>query len=149
MGDFRKPSFGGKRGGFNKNNDKERTMYQAVCGTCAKDCEVPFEPTSGKPVLCSDCFKSSAPRKESRGGFNKFGSDRGGRKDFAPRRQSNEMSESAAFHIDKLKKQLDNLEEKIDMIMTTLHIPKTMSQATSQSIKELVSKATEETSEEE
>jgi CxxC-x17-CxxC domain-containing protein len=32
-------------------------MYDAVCAECGKDCKVPFEPRSGRPVYCSDCFK--------------------------------------------------------------------------------------------
>jgi len=32
-------------------------MYPAVCDECGQDCEVPFKPTSGKPILCNNCFK--------------------------------------------------------------------------------------------
>ncbi|HUV46973.1 MAG TPA: CxxC-x17-CxxC domain-containing protein [Candidatus Bathyarchaeia archaeon] len=39
---------------------REREMHKAVCSSCGKDCEVPFEPTSGKPVYCNDCFKKSS-----------------------------------------------------------------------------------------
>ena len=31
-------------------------MYQAVCDKCKKECEVPFRPTSGKPIYCDGCF---------------------------------------------------------------------------------------------
>ncbi len=34
-----------------------RQMFDAVCADCGKDTEVPFEPTSGRPVYCSDCFR--------------------------------------------------------------------------------------------
>lgn len=34
-------------------------MHQAVCDKCRKECEVPFRPTSGKPVYCSNCFESN------------------------------------------------------------------------------------------
>ncbi|MCB9359064.1 hypothetical protein H6503_03985 [Candidatus Woesearchaeota archaeon] len=33
-------------------------MVKAVCDSCGKECELPFKPTAGKPVYCSDCFKS-------------------------------------------------------------------------------------------
>lgn len=54
-------SFGGPRGrssgGFRKNfNRGPREMHKAVCAECKVDCEVPFKPTEGKPVLCRDCF---------------------------------------------------------------------------------------------
>jgi len=31
-------------------------MYEVVCDKCGKKCEVPFKPTSDKPVYCSQCF---------------------------------------------------------------------------------------------
>ena len=33
-----------------------RQMFPAVCAECGKDTEVPFEPTNGRPVYCSDCY---------------------------------------------------------------------------------------------
>lgn len=34
-----------------------REMFPAVCDECGKDTQVPFQPTSGKPVYCSECFE--------------------------------------------------------------------------------------------
>ncbi len=34
-----------------------REMHKAVCDECKQECEVPFKPTQGKPVLCRDCYK--------------------------------------------------------------------------------------------
>lgn len=40
-----------------KNNGKpQREMYDAVCASCGKACKVPFKPTEGRPVYCSECF---------------------------------------------------------------------------------------------
>ena len=33
-------------------------MHKAICDNCGKECEVPFRPTSGKPVFCSNCFEN-------------------------------------------------------------------------------------------
>lgn len=41
-----------KRGG-----SAPREMYDAVCAECGKPCKVPFKPTEGRPVYCSDCFE--------------------------------------------------------------------------------------------
>jgi len=46
----------------------QREMFPAVCSRCGKDTQVPFQPTSGKPVYCSDCFQS-----ERRGGPSSSG----------------------------------------------------------------------------
>jgi CxxC-x17-CxxC domain-containing protein len=37
----------------------DRQMWKAVCSKCGKDCEVPFEPTEGKPVMCMNCYNPS------------------------------------------------------------------------------------------
>lgn len=41
-----------QRSGF---GDKRR--YEAICDKCGNKCEVPFRPTSGKPVYCNQCFE--------------------------------------------------------------------------------------------
>ena len=33
-----------------------REMFPATCSSCGQETEVPFRPTSGKPVYCSACF---------------------------------------------------------------------------------------------
>ena len=33
-----------------------REMFPVVCGQCGKNTEVPFKPTSDKPVYCRDCY---------------------------------------------------------------------------------------------
>jgi CxxC-x17-CxxC domain-containing protein len=40
-------------------------MFPAICSTCGKATQVPFEPRLDKPVYCSDCF---TPRERSYGG---------------------------------------------------------------------------------
>ena len=46
---------GGGGGGYER---APREMFAATCSSCGKDAQVPFRPTSGKPVYCSDCFRS-------------------------------------------------------------------------------------------
>lgn len=46
------------RGGYsNDYRRQERQMYPAVCASCGKDTEVPFQPSGEKPVYCRDCFR--------------------------------------------------------------------------------------------
>jgi CxxC-x17-CxxC domain-containing protein len=33
-----------------------REMFKAVCSSCGREALVPFQPTSGKPVYCNECF---------------------------------------------------------------------------------------------
>ncbi len=46
----------GGGGGF--QSDQPRTMYPAVCASCGRETEVPFQPRQGRPVYCNDCFRS-------------------------------------------------------------------------------------------
>lgn len=62
---------GFSRGGFGgRGGSSDREMYPAVCDRCGKSCQVPFRPTSGKPVFCSDCFESNrnSESRDSSGG---------------------------------------------------------------------------------
>ncbi|HLH73432.1 MAG TPA: zinc-ribbon domain containing protein [Chloroflexota bacterium] len=47
----------------------QRQMYPAVCSRCGKETEVPFQPTNGKPVYCSDCFQLERGGGASHGGY--------------------------------------------------------------------------------
>lgn len=63
MGNFNRDNRSGRgrdfrRGDFGNRSFDRPTMHQATCDKCGKSCEVPFRPTSGKPVYCSNCFES-------------------------------------------------------------------------------------------
>lgn len=58
-------SRGGDRGGF-RGGRSDREMFSTVCSNCGKECQVPFRPTNGKPVYCSDCFEKMGNRSDSR-----------------------------------------------------------------------------------
>lgn len=82
---FSKPSFGGDynkkpwdKGGKSFNND-DREMFQATCSGCGKSCQVPFRPSSGKPVFCDDCFAKQRNDGPSRGDVRPSYNDRGSR----------------------------------------------------------------------
>ena len=46
--------FGDRAGGGYSRGPRE--MFTATCSSCGKEASIPFNPTSGKPVYCSDCF---------------------------------------------------------------------------------------------
>jgi CxxC-x17-CxxC domain-containing protein len=48
----------GGGGGYGNRSSAPREMFDATCSNCGKDAKVPFRPTNGKPVYCSDCFRS-------------------------------------------------------------------------------------------
>jgi len=58
------------RGDFGRREGRGRIeMHEVVCDKCGKNCEVPFLPSSDKPVYCSDCFRQE-------GGNGRFNSRR-------------------------------------------------------------------------
>ena len=96
-------SFGGGRS-FGNDRGGDRQMFKATCDNCGKECEVPFRPTSGKPVYCSDCF-------EKMGGRNGDRDERSERVRPEFRAASNNFDQS---------KQIDALNLKLDKIISLL-----------------------------
>lgn len=48
----------GSGGGGGYRDRGPREMFSATCSNCGREAQVPFRPTSGKPVYCSDCFRT-------------------------------------------------------------------------------------------
>ena len=84
----RRDSGRGRRSG----GDLEFT--KVICSDCGVECEVPFKPTSSKPVYCNDCFE-----KKNKRGFD---------------RPSNRNQPS--------NRDLDIINEKLNKIMAALKI---------------------------
>lgn len=71
-------------------------MHEAVCSECGKDCEVPFKPSSEKPVYCNDCF-DKVPKPE-----------RKGKTDGKPSADFNAKFEMLNIKLDRILKALDS-----------------------------------------
>jgi len=54
-----------RRDGYSRDR-RDVKMTKVICSSCGKECEVPFKPTSSKPVYCDECFA-----KINKGNFNK------------------------------------------------------------------------------
>lgn len=70
----------------------DKKMFKAVCSKCHRDCEVPFRPTTDKPIFCNDCFG----RGEKKG------------------------SDNNRIDVDKYKKDFEVLNDKLDNILDIL-----------------------------
>lgn len=44
-------------GGFRQDRGSQE-RHPAKCAECGKDCTVPFKPTEGRPVYCTDCYRN-------------------------------------------------------------------------------------------
>ncbi len=86
------------RRSFSDSRDRDdrgnREMFSAICDDCGKECKVPFNPSSDKPIYCSECFekRGNSHDTESKGGCN----------------------------YDKQSEQLNSIIEKLDQIITAL-----------------------------
>ena len=89
-------------------SDASREMFKTVCSNCGKDCEVPFKPTSGKPVYCSDCFEKMGGR------------DSNERRPERPERNRSDFSNRPQAPIVDNSKQLEELNKKLDKIIELL-----------------------------
>lgn len=47
---------------YGAGGGRTREMFDVICGSCGQRTQVPFQPTSGRPVYCSDCF-AQQPRR--------------------------------------------------------------------------------------
>lgn len=111
--------FGGGRGGFRGGRDRDsgfsdrpREMHDATCDKCKKQCQVPFRPSGGKPIYCSDCFRSNE------GDFRNNDS----RPSFAPRGQDRTPSAVAGGISQEQFKQLNTKLDKILSVLEQLEI---------------------------
>jgi CxxC-x17-CxxC domain-containing protein len=48
---------GNSYGNGEYRSSSPRQMFPAVCADCGKATTVPFEPSQGRPVYCSDCYR--------------------------------------------------------------------------------------------
>ena len=81
---------GSARPGFNKE------MHEVTCDKCGNKCEVPFRPTAGKPVYCSDCFRKNEHTDSRR------------------------SESSAAPAVDTIKIEMNIINSKLDRILSLL-----------------------------
>ncbi len=113
-----RPSFNKKPwGGNDRGGDKRAEMHKATCSECGKMCEVPFRPSSDKPVFCNDCFSSKREGvdRKPRADFN----DRAPRREFDRPAPRPDMVRVAPAN-DEVKNQLRDLNSKMDRLVTLM-----------------------------
>ena len=53
---------------YDENDDdfekSEQEMHKAICASCNKECEVPFEPKEDRPVYCKECYSKQKESEE-------------------------------------------------------------------------------------
>ena len=130
MGDFNRYSKfdkrdSGRSGGRDSGRRSfEKQMHEVTCDKCGKRCEVPFKPTEGKPVYCSDCFEKTGnsskygdrdSKRFDRGSYNRSGG-----------RDSERFSkrDSGSSKPEQFTKEFEQLNRKLDTILKALEAAK-------------------------
>jgi CxxC-x17-CxxC domain-containing protein len=128
---------GGFGGGFGGDSGGRREMFSATCSDCGKECQVPFKPTNGKPVYCSDCFeKINGGRDTSRRPERSDNRPQGGGYD-----QSKIQLEAISVKLDKI---LALLEPKtIETVMPDIVVEETKPEKVKKVVKKVASKKKE------
>jgi len=98
-----------------RSNFRDKQTYSAVCDKCHKSCEVPFKPSSNKPVYCNDCFGKGGERGKRSGG------------------------DRVTSDADHNHKQFEMLNNKLDTILAMLEA-KTSIEKTAKVVKEVAEK---------
>jgi CxxC-x17-CxxC domain-containing protein len=57
-GGYSAGGYGGGSSYGSRSSSGPREMFTATCSSCGREARVPFRPTNGKPVYCSDCFRA-------------------------------------------------------------------------------------------
>lgn len=110
-GGNRGSSFGGNRGGFDRNRN-DRQMFDAVCDKCGQNCQVPFQPTGEKPVYCSNCFEKTSGRE-------------GGNRDFGGNNRRFESRNTKDYsQYNNTRAELEIINQKIDKVLSILNFQK-------------------------
>ncbi len=114
--------FGGRpdfnREGGGRNDDARPQMFNSICATCNKRCEVPFRPNGEKPVYCKDCF-NSARGEDIHGKSVREGESRGyPKQNFSPSFSTKGVMHTPDKRIDDLKKQVEAMNAKLDTLIT-------------------------------
>lgn len=83
--------------------DRQRPdMYDVVCDNCGNDCQVPFKPRGDKDIFCSDCFEDQGNQR--------------------PRGNKGYSQVKGGVNEERLQKQLDDIQSKLDIIMEALEL---------------------------
>ena len=100
-------------------------MYQATCGDCGAECEIPFEPKFNKPIYCSRCFAKNKPQKSNKPKVSEKRSEYSRRdknpkhfnNDRTSKRPSKSPKEHNAFYPKESEKFYASLKEKLFEIL--------------------------------
>ena len=119
--------FGGGHGRDTRTPEADTEMFSATCSDCGKSCNVPFRPSSEKPVYCSECFGMKKSANEPRG------SKHAEKRSHTPTHISNHSQSNAnAVNntrgvsndvITNLKRQITGLEVKLNKILDLINPP--------------------------
>ena len=109
MGNFNRGYRSDSGRSFGNRDRKALQMYDAVCSSCGRECQLPFRPTGERPVYCKDCFA-----KNGAGDSNKSYGKPIENRQLSP---SKEQLESINYKLDKIIKLLTSNVDKLPEVV--------------------------------
>lgn len=120
--------FGGGRGRDSRSggNRPPVELFKTECAECEKSCEVPFRPTTDKPVFCRDCFakQNAGNDRPDRGRDHGKGASAswGGQPQTRFSRPTTQHNELAA-----VQRQMEAITARLDRIIELISSPASLS----------------------
>lgn len=124
----------GRKSTFRGKDDRQ--MHKVKCADCGTTCEVPFKPTGNKPVYCRDCFGKGGrnPKNDGKGrpGMHRATCSACGESCEVPFKPTKDKQiycskcfgkggSSSPREPEQSNKQLDDINRKLDKILSVLH----------------------------
>lgn len=96
---------------YRGSDRRSNRMYDAVCDNCGKNCEVPFQPSSDKPIYCNECFGNKRPAGQTPP------------KSHGQIQSPGNVNPQVLSEVKKLSHHIHQLETKLDRVLMHLAIP--------------------------
>jgi|GEM_PF-802174 len=114
------------RPAFNRSSTKSSgfELHEVTCDKCGVKCDIPFKPTTDKPVYCRSCFRKNEGL-EPKGNFDRFesrGKDRFESKSRFQEEFQSDRNVQSPKPSSLSSEDLDKINRKLDKIMKALKI---------------------------
>lgn len=106
--------------GNHDGNRRETENFKTICTKCGGQAEVPFKPNGSKPVFCRDCFSSQAVDYAKSPRPVPFSNTKPTRR-FDRNSEPSHLENRSGSDYKSLLNKINNLESKIDAILTILN----------------------------
>lgn len=95
-----------------KNSSKSGNgfeLHHSRCDSCGVECDLPFKPTSNKPVYCRSCFRKNQNNESKTNHLRDFKSSEFGSKDRRNSFNNSKNSINSSIELEQINRKLDKI----------------------------------------